>query len=331
MADEQSGLATKKRADLNTPPPGATPREKRDSLDALLRKPSMERLFATVAGKAFKFERLTKLMSMACTREPKLLECTQMSIVVALLKATELDLDIGQTQEAHVIPFKNKHTQRMEAVLITGYRGLLKIARRSGEIQDVQARVVWPGELFECEFGLEPKLRHVPGLDEHQPNEKPILAYAVVRLKDGGAAYDVMTAGEIERIRQAAPGRNADAWVNHWNEMAKKTVLRRTLKLAPLSSAAAEVVSREEELMSGGAARLEPLSLPAAAPAALASGDDDVADDLSAAAVEETDLGEDVVEVVPEEPALKPGKGTAGLRDVLRQKPAAPREPGQEG
>jgi len=48
--------------------------------------------------------------------------------------------------------------------------------------------------------------------------------------------FDFMSRQQIEAVRQKAPSKYSPAWNEHWNEMAKKTVLRRVMKLVPLST-----------------------------------------------------------------------------------------------
>jgi recombination protein RecT len=141
------------------------------------------------------------------------------------------------------VPFNNRKTGRKEVQLIPGYRGLLDLARRSGEILSVDARVVREGDTFDYAFGLDPVLRHRPADNP----ERPIThVYAVIRLKGGGAQFDVLTHKEVEAVRAQSRASKDGPWVSHWPEMAKKTVLKRALKLAPMSVEAHTAVALDE-------------------------------------------------------------------------------------
>jgi len=181
-------------------------------------------------------ERMVRVVLTAVGQNPKLLECTPVSVMRAVIESASLGLmPDGVLGQAYLVPYKDK------CQLIIGYKGLLKLARQSGEIASIESRIVYEGDSFDFSYGLEQKLSHVKaqmlGLDPG----KPWAAYAVVRFHTGEIFYDVMFRDEIEAIRQKAISRNSDAWVNHWDEMAKKTVLRRVCKYLPLST---EVMDR---------------------------------------------------------------------------------------
>lgn len=71
--------------------------------------------------------------------------------------------------------------------------------------------------------------------------------YAVAKLKGGGVQFEVMSRAEIEKIRQASKAGNTGSWSTHWDEMAKKTVIRRLFKYLPLSIEAARAVEIDEK------------------------------------------------------------------------------------
>lgn len=96
---------------------------------------------------------------------------------------------------------------------------MIDLARRSGQIASLSARVVREGDDFSFEFGLEEKLVHRPGENEDAPVTH---VYAVARLKDGGTQFEVMTRKQIELVRAQSKAGNNGLWVTHWEEMAKK-------------------------------------------------------------------------------------------------------------
>ena len=189
-------------------------------------------------------DRLIKTMLVAANRQPKLLQCTQASIMETVSRAGELGLDLsGTLGEAYPVPFDNNVDGKWltQCQLIIGYRGLAKLARQSGEVQDVDAQVVYEHDKFEFEKGLDPKLRWVPEYFGERGRIRG--AYSVVRLKDGGVQFDFMPVPEIEAIRKRSKsgtdkktGEAKGPWKNDWNEMAKKTVFRRLAKWLPLSA-----------------------------------------------------------------------------------------------
>jgi recombination protein RecT len=174
-------------------------------------------------------------------KTPKLLECSIPSLMGALITSAQLGLNPdGITGEAYLIPFSNSKKKPngqwekvMEVQFIPGYRGLVQLAMRSGIVKSFQAREVYENDKFEYEFGLEPKLIHVPV----KVGERGILTYvyAVVHFTNGGSAFEVMNINEVAMIRMKSKAPNSPAWTEFFPEMAKKTVIRKISKMCPLS------------------------------------------------------------------------------------------------
>lgn len=208
------------------------------------------------ATKALPADRVIGMVISAASRNPKLLECTMPSIIQASMIATELGLQpSAQLGECYLIPRKNKKVSpvRMEADFQLGYRGMLTLMRRSGMLGPVSAHLVFKGEQFEVELGMESRLKHVPDLKARPIISGPKEAaeyveyvYAVARFQEGGAQFEVMSREEVEAIRNKhseASRYNAGPWFDHWGEMAKKTVLRRLAKYLPMSSEASRAIA----------------------------------------------------------------------------------------
>lgn len=199
-------------------------------------------------------DRMLRVCLTAATKTPALLNCEPASFYAAALTASQLGLEPdGVLGHAYLIPF-GKQVQ-----FIPGYKGLLHLARRSGEISTIQAHVVHDGDRFEYAFGLEPKLIHVPS---PTPKNELTFAYAVAHLKDGGVQWDVMSRKEIDAIRARSRAGNSGPWVTDYEEMAKKTVLRRICKLLPVSVELERAVALDERAEVGLPQDLEPLPIP---------------------------------------------------------------------
>lgn len=192
-------------------------------------------------------ERVFGIVVSSASRNPQLLECKFVTIAQAVMQCAELGLTPGAALgEAYLIPRMNNKANppTMECVLVPGYKGLLKLARQSGMIQEISAQLVFRGESFEVEMGLEPKLKHIPDLSKRSPVTDPkdaaqrvLYAYAVARFKDGGHAYEVMTLDEIEAIRKREDKNDKrwGPWRTDYGQMARKTVLRRLSNYLPKS------------------------------------------------------------------------------------------------
>src|SRR5690606_10332500 len=129
-------------------------------------------------------ERLARVALTAISSNPRLLECTKESLALALIEAGQLGLEPnGVMGQAYLVPYFNGKTKKYEAQFQVGYRGLIDLARRSGEVTKVEARAVREGDYFEYEYGLTPQLVHRP--DPSGQGEMTHV-YAIAWLRDAG-------------------------------------------------------------------------------------------------------------------------------------------------
>lgn len=184
-----------------------------------------------LAGRAMSAERLIKMFAMAASRNPDLLKCTPISVLDAMTKCAELNLMPGTLGSVYLIPFFNRKTNQFECQFILGYRGMMTLARRSGEISTITAEVVHNGDEFEFEHGLDSKFRHKP---KAPAGASVTHVWAMAKFKDGAHQLVVMLKSEVEQIRERSRAGNFGPWKTDYEEMAKKTVLRRLCKYLPL-------------------------------------------------------------------------------------------------
>lgn len=194
-------------------------------------------------------ERFTRMALSALNATPKLKECSQMSFLGALMNAAQLGLEpntpLGQ---AYLIPFKNKG--KLECQFQIGYKGLIDMVYRNENIQTVQAQCVYENDEFEYELGLEPKLIHKPALTDRG---SLILVYALWRSKNGGYGFEVMSKENIDahaRKFSQSFGSSYSPWKTNYEEMAKKTVIKKCLKYAPVKSDFVRATSNDETIKS---------------------------------------------------------------------------------
>lgn len=174
-------------------------------------------------------ERFTRMAMTAITQTPKLQRCTPQSFIGAMLTAAQLGLEpntpLGQ---AYLIPYGTVCQFQL------GYRGLMDLAHRSGEIKNIEAHVVYENDEFDFEYGLNSNLRHIPAKKD---KGEPIWVYAIFRLKNGGYSFEVASYDDcIAHGRKYSKSFSNGPWTTEPEEMAKKTVLKRVLKYAPLKS-----------------------------------------------------------------------------------------------
>ena len=82
-----------------------------------------------------------------------------------------------------------------------GYKGIVNILLRSGDVTKVHTEVVYDGDLFEPTYGLEPTLVHVPNFDNPRLAANIKFAYAVAKKKNGEYQFEILTRNEIEAIK----------------------------------------------------------------------------------------------------------------------------------
>lgn len=223
-------------------------REKANSVRDLLERNKAQ--IAMALPRHMTADRMLRVAMTAVQRTPKLLDCTPASLFGAIIQASQLGLEPdGALGHAYLIPYWNGQKKVSEVQFMPGYKGLLDLARRSREISTIEARVVHANDAFRHRFGLQPVLDHTP-LTTGDPG--PVThVYAVVRLKDGGAQFDVMSAEDVEKVRGRSRAKDSGPWVTDWDEMAKKTVLRRLCKLLPSSIELQRAVALDEAVEAG--------------------------------------------------------------------------------
>lgn len=230
-----------------TPPPAQSIQKSTHpghTLKALLEQNKHE--LAAVLPKHLTIDRLLKVAMYCYEKVPKLQQCTMASVVTCIKQLAELGLEPGGALGlAYLVPFDDKKNNTTICTLIIGYRGFIELARRSGRLEQIEAHVVHAGDDFEIEFGLEPKLRHVPRLT---PNRgAPVAAYCVARLAGGQKHVEVMPWDLVQGIKARSKASSFGPWVTDEEEMARKTVVRRAAKYLPLSPELARAFEVEEE------------------------------------------------------------------------------------
>lgn len=238
---------------------GSLATKKPATLQELITGDSMKKQFALALPKHLNADRFTRVALTEMRKTPKLMEADPGSFMGAIMQCAQLGIEPGGALgHAYLLPFENRRTNRVEVQFILGYKGMIDLARRSGQIVSIEARAVYEHDVFEVAFGLSPDLKHEPAWEAEDRGELRAV-YAVAKLQGGGTQFEVMGRKEVERIRNESQGfkaaeatarkYNRDAnspWHTHFEEMAKKTVLRRLFKYLPVSIEYVEAQDRED-------------------------------------------------------------------------------------
>ena len=192
-------------------------------------------------------ERFTRMALSALNNTPKLKECSQLSFLAAMMNAAQLGLEpntpLGQ---AYLIPYKNKG--KLECQFQIGYKGMIDLVYRNEQVQVIQAQIVYENDYFEYELGLESRLIHRPALDNRG---EMTLVYALFRLKNGGYGFEVMSREDIIKYAEKySQGINSSysPWKSNFEDMAKKTLIKRVLKFAPLKTDFLRAMATDETI-----------------------------------------------------------------------------------
>lgn len=214
----------------------------------IVRSKSFQAQMALALPKSMTAERLTRIVMTECRKVPALMQCNQESFFGAVLQCAQLGLEPGSALgHCYLLPFGNGKSRdgRPNCQLIIGYRGMIDLARRSGQIVSINAYCVHEADEFEYELGLHPDIHHRPSpLAERGP---VTYVYAVAVLKGGGVQFEVMSRAEIEAVRAQSKAGKSGPWVTHWDEMARKTVVRKLFKYLPVSIEAVRAVEIDEK------------------------------------------------------------------------------------
>lgn len=199
--------------------------------------------------KSLNSERLLKVAQIAATTTPALAKCDVASLVGAIGQCAQMGLEPNTVLgHAYLVPFNTKRKDAEgndrwvnSVQVIIGYKGLIDLARRSGQIVSIAAHEVCENDEFEYVYGLDEKLNHRPSMGERG---EIIGFYAVAKLKDGGHGFEFMSRLQVEKVRDDSKGwqeavkfkkTDIHPWKAHFTEMGRKTVIRRLAKYLPLS------------------------------------------------------------------------------------------------
>ena len=202
---------------------------------ALMNTPAMKKKFTDILH-----EKSDSFMGSLMTLvggDNYLSQAEPMTIIASALKAATMDLPIDKNLGyAYVVPFNrsekvgNKWIKHNEAQFILGYKGYIQLAQRSGQYKALNALAIYDGQLIDWN----------PLTEEFTFDYKAKLSDEVIgyvgffELLNGFKKTVYWTKQEIEshRIKNAKgydKEKLSGAWVENYDSMAIKTVLRNML------------------------------------------------------------------------------------------------------
>ncbi|WP_258959132.1 recombinase RecT [Paenibacillus tyrfis] len=229
-------------------------------------------------------ERLARITLTAISRTPKLVECTPMSIVGAVMNCATLGLEPNLIGHAYLVPFWNGKSGMMECQFQIGYKGQIDLIRRTGDVSKIYAETVYENDLFVYIKGEDKRLIHVPFdmlhlLENFVPNKddfmeimiqqaiasiknrnpkdqgKAVRYYSAYRLKDGAFDFATMTAEQClahanrHSKSKDKGGHLFGTWIDHFDSMCKKTCIKEMAKYMPISIEIQEKLALDEAVL----------------------------------------------------------------------------------
>ncbi len=183
-----------------------------------------------------RFERVTLT---ALQRSPDLLQCDRKSLFESVMQCAADGLQ-PDGREAALTKFGNK------VAYMPMVAGILKKVRQSGDLSTITSHVVYEADQFE--YWIDDEGEHL----KHQPEMlaepgSPRAVYAMARTTDGSVYIEVLRMSDIDRIRKASRSSGRGPWADWWDQMAKKSAIRRLAKRLPMSTDLESVVQRDDQ------------------------------------------------------------------------------------
>jgi recombination protein RecT len=197
-------------------------------------------------------DRMLAMATTIITKNQAIAKCSAASLMGAVMQASILGFrPVEALGQCYFVPYgANVQFQ-------IGYKGYVDLARRSGQILDIYAECVYKNDEFSTTLGLDRTIKHVPS-DREVMNirEEMTHVYAVVRYKDGGYNFVVLTKAKVERLRLRNSGQKASpsgAWATDYDEMSKAKAIKNLAKYMPMSDEFVKAVEADEAIISENA------------------------------------------------------------------------------
>ncbi|WP_018407897.1 recombinase RecT [Methylocystis rosea] len=238
-------------------------------MNALAQKDAVEQFKAQIANRESDFkmalpahipvERFVRVVMTAVIGNRDLLQADRISLFESAMKAAQDGL-LPDGREGALVIYNTKIKERGEERWIKKVQwmpmiaGILKKVRNSGELSTIVARVVYAGDKFRN--WIDDNGEHIEyEAGEEQDRNIVRRVFAMAKLKDGSIEVEPLSPDDIEKIRSASKSKDKGPWVDWWEEMAKKSALRRLAKRLPISTDLDDLIRRDDALYDFDGAR----------------------------------------------------------------------------
>jgi recombination protein RecT len=184
----------------------------------------MKPRLAEVATDHMTPERMLKLFAAATSASPKLKQCSIESLAASLLLASQLGLEpASPLGHLYLVPYGTKCTP------IIGYKGMLELIRRTGEVSRINAQVFYRQELESgaVRISIEPPDVTHEFSGEAYGVDDVAGSYCIVEAKDGARYVEICTRPEIDARRDRSASGKDGPWETDFRAMARKCAIRK--------------------------------------------------------------------------------------------------------
>lgn len=217
----------------------------------------MGREFSAVLPQHIPVDRFRRVVMTAMNQNPDLLLCDRRSLLNACVRAAQDGL-MPDGREGALVIFNTtvkveNETGGVQERRIKGVQwmpmvyGIIKKMRNSGELASIVSHEVYERDEFRYRLGDDESIEHVPYLGGDEPG-KMIAVYAIAKLKDGTIQREVMTRAQVEKVRAVSRAGGNGPWVSWYEEMARKSVVRRLSKYLPMSTEIEDLLRRDDAI-----------------------------------------------------------------------------------
>ena len=184
-------------------------------------------------------ERFVRTTLTAVQTNPDLINADRRTLFASATRAAQMGL-LPDGREGAIVTFGNK----CQFMPMLG--GVLKLVRNSGELASIDAQIVYKADKFTYRPGIDLVPAHEP--DWFGERGEVVGVYAVAKMKDGSAYVEILSKKQVEQVRNVSRAKASGPWVTWWDEMARKTAIRRLAKRLPLSTDLDGVLHEDDAL-----------------------------------------------------------------------------------
>ena len=191
-------------------------------------------------------EKFARVIQTTVLRDPKLLAADRSSLWLAAFQAATDGL-LPDGREAALVRFWSKEKGCEVVQYFPMVFGIIKRIRNAGEVSALVARTVFAGDHFR--YWIDDSGEHVEyeaGAD--QDRKVMTRVFAMAKMTDGSIMAEVMTPEEVQSVRNISRSKDKGPWVEWFDQMAQKTVLRRLAKRLPMQSGLDDLLRRDDHL-----------------------------------------------------------------------------------